>query len=273
MADIDRIVSRIGLARRHGTPLLLCLDYDGTLAELKDRPGDARTPRPVLEALRRLVRFSNVRVFMVSGRTAAQLVRLLPIRGLTHLGAYGAQTKRPGGKATWHPRVRALRPLVRRMHRSLLRDLARFPDLIIEDKWGCVGVQARLLPPAARTEVAQIVRARLRRLDRRRCLVVAENAYGIEVGPRGIDKGWAVSQLLISRNGRWRRPAVVYIGDDTSDEAAFRALRGKAVTVRVGKPLPSAAEYRLANPARVLELLERVCTEAVSEPTEPNLRA
>jgi trehalose 6-phosphate phosphatase len=66
------------------------------------------------------------------------------------------------------------------------------------------------------------------------------------------------------------RPAMMlYMGDDWTDELAFRTLAGKAVTVRVGRPgEPTLAGYRLAEVHQVLRLLSALAEE-LEERGEP----
>ncbi len=75
--------------------------------------------------------------------------------------------------------------------------------------------------------------------------------YAVEARPPiGWDKGRAVLHILRSRHGpSWpEHVRVIYIGDDQTDEDAFRILAGMAVTFRVG-PADSltAASRRLPN--------------------------
>jgi len=53
------------------------------------------------------------------------------------------------------------------------------------------------------------------------------------------------------------RPVVVYAGDDATDEAAFAALKGRALTVRVGDG-PSVAEYRVRDVRAMQAVLRRL---------------
>jgi trehalose 6-phosphate phosphatase len=50
----------------------------------------------------------------------------------------------------------------------------------------------------------------------------------------------------------------IYIGDDKTDEDAFKALRNKGLNIFVGNPKPSYARYYLKNPGEVRELLKRL---------------
>jgi trehalose-6-phosphatase len=50
----------------------------------------------------------------------------------------------------------------------------------------------------------------------------------------------------------------IYIGDDTTDEDAFKALKNKGLTIFVGKPKISYAEYYLRSTKEVFEFLKQI---------------
>jgi trehalose 6-phosphate phosphatase len=77
----------------------------------------------------------------------------------------------------------------------------------------------------------------------------------IELVPAGRDKGSAIRELLRAAPFAGRRP--VFLGDDVTDEAGFRAVNDlRGVSVRVGgQDRPTAARYRVDNVVRVLQLL------------------
>lgn len=52
----------------------------------------------------------------------------------------------------------------------------------------------------------------------------------------------------------------IYVGDDLTDETAFKALTGQGVTVRIGKSKKSAAQYYLKGQREVLRFLQHVNT-------------
>jgi len=89
-----------------------------------------------------------------------------------------------------------------------------------------------------------------------------EAHYAIEARPpSGWDKGRAVFHVLRARHGpEWpEQIGVVYVGDDESDEDAFRALSGLGATFRVGHAdRPTAAARRLPDEEAVETLLRWV---------------
>jgi trehalose 6-phosphate phosphatase len=78
---------------------------------------------------------------------------------------------------------------------------------------------------------------------------------------KGTAAQWMVSRLV--RTLPARRAVIVYAGDDASDEMAFAALRGRALTIHVGSK-PTAAEYRVRGVRDVQALLHRMVTALAS---------
>ena len=76
--------------------------------------------------------------------------------------------------------------------------------------------------------------------------------------------------VLVQRHGiDWpSRVRAVYMGDDLTDEDAFRSLHGIGRSVRVG-PLPagstSLADYAVPDPDAVLHVLQWLASGAFSE--------
>jgi trehalose 6-phosphate phosphatase len=93
-------------------------------------------------------------------------------------------------------------------------------------------------------------------------LRMTEGKMVFELRPRArVDKGTAVLSLAIRLGALGPGASLVFMGDDRTDEDAFRVLRYRnheAVTVRVGQDpsAPTAAEFGVADPAEVLVFLE-----------------
>jgi trehalose-phosphatase len=70
-------------------------------------------------------------------------------------------------------------------------------------------------------------------------------------------KGAAAEEFL----AQWETPALpIYMGDDTTDESAFAALRA-GITVRVGVTRRTRARFRLRDPREVWDFLRRLAKE------------
>jgi len=225
--------------------LLVCADYDGTLAPIAPRPEAAELlpgTRPLLAALAVL---PATRVAVVSGRALADL------RGhsgfttpVLLVGSHGAE---------W-PEADADRPTVAQrarldaLRRALGPIVARAPGAWLEEKPFSIAVHVRAAAPGDATRLLAAVRAGPAAAPDLR---VTEGKAVIELSISGAHKGAAVARL---RAAWGTDPVVCYLGDDVTDEAAFDALRPDDVGVKVGPGL-SAAAYRVGSEAEVLGVL------------------
>src|SRR3954470_3555889 len=78
--SLRRLVQSIG-TRLDGTPLVVLLDIDGTLAPIAPRPEDAVVPGPTREIVARLATLPGVVVTFVTGRSAEDALRMIDVPG------------------------------------------------------------------------------------------------------------------------------------------------------------------------------------------------
>lgn len=231
---------RLARARR---PLLF-LDLDGTLAPLMPRPDDAAIPaatRRTLQALRR----SGVIVVLVSGRSVGAVRRIAGTPVDAILGDHGARAFIGGRVRPWLPAPTA--PLARAA-RAITPFVRRTPGLHLERKDRSLAIHLRL-PGWDRHPVAHEAARRLRRLGMR----VLGGRRVLDVQLPGIDKGRAVRRWM----DRHPADAVLYAGDDTTDQDAFGALAPPAVTIAVG-PRATGARFRTRDPRTLATWLGRL---------------
>jgi trehalose 6-phosphate phosphatase len=221
----------------------LFLDFDGTLAEFTKEPGKARLSRATRHVLRTLTRRPKARLFFISGRRRSDLWKRVRLPGCQYLGLFGSEDRSRSGMAR-SPAMQRIRARVE----ASVRDL---PQVWVEDK----GLAFVLHYLEARPRVRALARRRLRAVLGSTTAPIHqfESAHGLEVVPRNVEgKGVVVRRLL--RRATLRRAVPIYLGDDLSDEPAFRAAR-RGVTIRVGAPRRTAAKYRLRGPGDVRQFL------------------
>jgi len=234
--------------------MLLCLDYDGTLSEITDRPFDAR---PVRQARDHVAALSGnrdrIEVAIVSGRDIDTVRNLLGLEhDLIFIGNHGIEIADITGKRHVAPGVEAAEADLARVRKWIGREVPKGSGFVVEDKRSTIALHYRV----ARPSVASVVRSALRKFLQDECprVEILAGKMVDEVIPRGLGgKGDAVRQILDSMSES--NPVAVYFGDDTTDEDAFFALRDAGVTVRVGAPRRSWAQYRVADPAAVVTVL------------------
>ncbi len=239
--------------RRTGR-LVLLLDFDGTLAPIVERPELAGMPEATRRALERLMAMPGVEVAVVSGRGLADVRERAAIPDIAYAGNHGMEIHGPGVDRI-HPEAAAARPQLEEARRSIEHAIGGVPGAWVEDKLLTLSVHYRQAPRNRVPEVEQAVRDAA---EGEPLLKVVPGKEVLEVRPR-VDwhKGKAVLFLL----DQMRPPAgapVLYLGDDTTDEDAFAALResglGEGVRVIEDPSAESAAAAYVRTPQEVGEL-------------------
>jgi trehalose 6-phosphate phosphatase len=240
-------------ARLRGRRLALFLDYDGTLSPIVTRPELATLPEEARGILRRLSRRATVAV--VSGRGLEDVRALVGLDELFYAGNHGFEIRGPDRTAVSREIGVEFRDDVARARDLLSRELSAVDGAWTEDKTQSLSVHYRQVADERAGEVETAVDRVLAQLPRLR------KHYGkkvLEIRPRvDWDKGKAVGFLLDTLGLRGDSVLPMYLGDDVTDEDAFRALRGRGVGVLVSeRPRPTAAEYRLRDPEEVRLFLD-----------------
>ena len=253
VAPLDRLRRRLQPWLAARPTVALFFDYDGTLTPLRDRPEDARLPDATRQALETAARTPNLDTVIVSGRALADVKRLVGVAGLTYIGNHGFEIEGPG-IAFRHPEIARYASVVERTTRELER--LRIPGAQVENKGATLSYHFRLVPETQHDGVMRRAQAVIQRRGLRPLL-----GHQVIEGrpPVPWDKGHAVLYVLVQRHGAdW--PAHVralYVGDDATDEDAFRSLRGMGRSICVGAAWDSAtpADYALPDPEAVTQLL------------------
>lgn len=252
-------VADAAAARLTGSPLIAMFDVDGTLAPITERPGDAAVPRDTRRVLASLVARPGVHVALVSGRTAAQAARMTGVHGVWVVGNHGYEVVDAAGDERVQPDLEPARGAVARAARRIEVLVAPVPGVLFEDKGWTLTVHYRMADAAVVPRLVATVKAVAEPMGLR----VTQGKKVLEVRPAArVDKGTAVLRLVALLGGFAEAASVLFMGDDVTDEDAFRALRSRsprAVTVRVTHDEPdaaTAAEFSLHDPAEVREFLE-----------------
>jgi trehalose 6-phosphate phosphatase len=234
--------------------VVLFLDFDGTLAPIRKAPSLAVMPQRTKGILASLARRPEFVVGLATGRTRADIVRKVGLKGLFLITNHGFEISR--GKTRWvHPAAKRARPGLTRCAAALRRSLRAVRGTLIEHKGYTLSVHFRNVSKAGVPIVHQTVAELL--LQYGDSLKSAAGKKVLEIRPRVLwGKGHAALRVLQSLR-RSPSPLVLYIGDDVTDEDAFRLLPRGAITIAVGR-YRSAALYRVKNPGDVVRFLQVV---------------
>ena len=243
------------LARPSG-PLLLGLDFDGTLAALARSPELSRLPGASRLLLGALSRRSGVRVAVLSGRRLRDVRTKVGLPGLYYAGNHGLELLGPKGPWT-HPRAKAALGALRLTARALRRELADFPGASLEDKALSLSLHYRRMSPRLSPSLEDRVREILGPHARRLRLSPGKKVW--EIRPRlSWDKGKALLRIRRELGGLW---SLMFVGDDATDEEGFRSLGPRALCVRVGPCGNSRAAFILGSRGRMESLLRLLVQE------------
>ena len=239
--------------------LLLCLDYDGTLAPIAARPEEARPTAALLALLTQLVACRHLAVAIVSGRALSDLRTLLPVQGLVFVGFHGCEVSTADGKTRLLVPGGMVPLAIARLRQEIAPMLVDMPGFLLEDKRYALALHYRQAKPADKWIIEEFLAAVRAYRGKGIALEVIHGKEVVEVRPVGGNKGRAVQFLLA---GSYANTLPIYIGDDVTDEEAFTVLGEQGVTIVVADPpRPSAAQYYLRNVSEVLRFLAGLVKE------------
>jgi trehalose-phosphatase len=254
-----RLLDRLDRELGDGASLVAILDYDGTLTPLTPSPRQATLAPSVRSTLARLAASDRARLAILSGRGLADLRARVALEHVVYGGCHGLEIA--GRHLRFrHPHARAAR--LRAARRALTASLASIPGARVEWKGLALSLHYRRVAPDRRPDVRDLAT----RIVRRGGVTLVPGHAVYDFVPRvawnkGCAARWIVSRMAPTLPAR--PPLVLYAGDDTTDESAFLALRGRAVTICVGAK-PTAAEYRVAGVRELQALLRRMASTMAS---------
>lgn len=235
---------------------VLLLDYDGTLAPFHIDPAQAR-PYPGVEALlNRIGRLPNDRLLIVSGRSLQDLRPLLTLDCEPEMwGCHGRERRLPDGRHSLVPLSEAAAQALAEADGWAATVCALGGR--VERKPGSLAFHWRGLAPEHQRSLRRDLEARFATLAQADELLWHDFDGGIELRAAGCDKGQVVSQVLAEQDAG-QAGCVAYLGDDHTDEDAFRALQGRGLRVLVRpKWRTTAADVWLHPPEGLREFLGR----------------
>ena len=232
---------------------VLFLDYDGTLTPIVDRPELANLDPSVRDSLRRVSRLCPVAV--ISGRDLRDVRARVGVEGIHYAGSHGFDIAGPGGRG--HAPDAALAALqdLDTAEDFLVGRTSSLPGVLLERKRFGLAVHYRLVEAGREREVEEAVDEALNQF---RSLRKGRGKKVFELLP-AIDwnKGVALNWLRKALDLNEVRFLPLYIGDDLTDEDAFRALRDRGIGIAVlDSRRPTAARYQLEDPGEVKQFLD-----------------
>jgi trehalose-phosphatase len=256
-----------------GRRLIFFVDYDGTLSPIVNDPDAALLPSRTRAALNALA--ARYTTAVVSGRSLKKLRALVPVPGIVFAGSHGFEISGPPGTVPARTVGGEWRPALAAAAADLAAEvLSAFPGSAVEDNNLSITLHYRNAALAPPVEEVSYVRGGVPPLRSLPALEAAVDDIAKRHGLRRThgkcvyelrpmvawDKGTAVLYLLDSLGLANQGVLPVYIGDDVTDEDAFRALaKCGGIGVRVAPSddhTATHAPFRMEDTTEVCELLE-----------------
>ena len=233
-----------------GDRLAVFLDYDGTLTPIVGHPQDAWLSESMRQTLRSLA--ARLPVAILSGRDLEDIRGRVLVDGIVYAGSHGFDIAGAGGLRRQLGDVYL--PVLDAAENELREALDDIAGAQLERKHFSVAAHYRNVNENDAGRVALAVEAvaakhrELRRMDGKKVYELLPDINW--------NKGKAVLWLLETLEVERGKALPIYIGDDRTDEDAFRALEKRGVAILVSEhPQATAANYCLNNPEEVERFL------------------
>ncbi|KAJ8471211.1 hypothetical protein OPV22_025554 [Ensete ventricosum] len=255
------------MAASKGKQIVMFLDYDGTLSPIVDDPDRAYMSDEMREAVRDAA--SLFPTAIVSGRCREKVSSFVKLSELYYAGSHGMDIKGPNdgpkhtkakAKAVLFQPASEFLPMVDEVYKSLVESTKSIPGSRVENNKFCISVHFRCVDEKKWSLLAERVRTVLKDYPKLR---LTHGRKVLEIRPTiKWDKGKALEFLLQSLGFDDCNDVLpLYIGDDRTDEDAFKVLRdrGQGYGILVSKiAKETSASFSLREPAEVLEFLCRL---------------
>jgi trehalose-phosphatase len=257
LVDAARAADAINSLRgdRH---LLLLIDFDGTLCEFDPDPDAVHLPDRRRELLLDLGNRPDVTLGIVTGRRLEDVRRRTQLgSGTYYAGLHGLQISGPGVTFV-HPDVANATHALRKLVYTLGLEFKSIPGVFVEDKTYSIAAHFREASALDAARVPEIVQTHAASLFADGTLRSMSGAAVIELLPN-IDwnKGNAVAWIREMVASTHADPAVVYIGDDVTDEDGFRVVRSTGLAIAASDRI-AGAHFHIDGPPAVEQVLRAI---------------
>ena len=232
-------------------------DYDGTLTPIVSHPEKAILSEETKALLLALKKNPKSLLAIVSGRSLKDIRNLVGLKKIYYVGNHGLEiftpkngTKQLVPKEVFHELAR-----IRNRLNSQMKDIE---GVLIEDKGSILTIHYRNVDPKCVPPILMALKQEIKGSKIPLCLGYGKMVF--EIRPESnVNKGTTVLELLNHVNQGGVLP--LYIGDDQTDEDAFKALKKIGITIFVGLPSHSSAQYYVEDSSEVYQFLKIIKEE------------
>ncbi|MEW6557352.1 MAG: trehalose-phosphatase [Elusimicrobiota bacterium] len=238
-------------------------DYDGTLTPIVKKPEYAKLDSQIKWLLKKLS--EKYTVAIISGRPLYDIKKQVGLKNIIYSGNHGFEIetqintdkKHRFTQIFIHPEAQKIKPIIQRIRPVLEKKIKNIKGAFVENKGLILSIHWRLVDKRYIPKLFVIIREVIRTNSR---VVLTKGKKVWEIRPNiNWDKGKAV-RFILSLFPLPSSLFPVYIGDDTTDEDAFKMLKN-GITVRIGKLTKSNANYYLKNQSEIIKFLKTLSPE------------
>lgn len=227
-------------------------DFDGTLVDIAATPDAIKPSEKLPELLSALLHCSQGSIALVTGRRIEDISKYLNTDDLFISGCHGMEWSTPGETRLFCNET--LPPLPEALSRKALAFAERH-DMLTENKLHTLALHYRN-EPKLESDLDHFLDTLL---EPYHDLTVMRGKCIREIKPTHFNKAVAIEKLMSLSTFQSKTP--VFIGDDVTDEYGFEFVnKNRGISIKVGAG-ESAADYRLASPADVLNYLDQLIQE------------
>lgn len=238
-----------------GRKIALFLDFDGTLVPIRKDPDKCVLSKEMKEQLQSLANSDRHFVTILSGRTLSDIRARVGIRNICYGGNHGLAISGKGLRFV-HPGALSAKAIISKAGRRLEKEIACFDGTWIERKKFTLSLHYRM---ADKREVLRLKKAFFgvaAEFSGKGLLIIMKGKKVLELMPNiSWDKGRAALLILNKLQGEY---LPIFVGDDVTDEAAFKALKNSSVTVRIGRSKRTLARFYLKDYQETSRLLKTI---------------
>jgi trehalose-phosphatase len=243
-----------------GRYLFLFLDYDGTLTPVVEKIDEAILHPDMKNLLRELIALPKCRLAIISGRGLADVKRIIGMEELIYAGNHGLEIEGPKIKYK-HPLPPGYKSLLLQIKNKLNAETSSIKGVVVEDKGICIAFHYRLVDKHEVLLAKTIFRDVTLPYKKNKLIKIRSGKMILEIRPPvewGKDRAvlWLLARQQFIAGELPVLP--IYLGDDKTDEDAFAVIRDKGITIFVGEPTISNADYYLKTSQEVGKFLKLI---------------
>jgi alpha,alpha-trehalase len=238
-----------------GKKLAIFLDYDGTLTPIVMRPEEAVLSSSMRKTVQKLSHIFPVAV--ISGRDRKDVKNLVGLQEIYYAGSHGFDIKGPDLE---YEHGQEFLPVLKEAEKYLEHKTKSIQGSLVERKKFSIAVHFRQVKEIDFNKVKQAVHEADKKYPRLR---LSSGKKVFELRPQvDWDKGKALLWLLKKMGLDKPQVLPLYIGDDTTDEDAFRVLFSRGIGIVVGEDSRlTSARFRLKDPNQVKQFFEHLISK------------